>query len=63
MDIGGSNGGSAALPTLKGCTREIVIFLNQSEREQGKNHGRSSNIEIYCQYIIITAIIGLESQS
>ena len=32
MDIGGSNGGSAALPTLKGCTEEIVIFLSQSER-------------------------------
>ena len=24
MDIGGSNGGSAALPTLKGCSREIM---------------------------------------
>ena len=33
MDIGGSNGGSAALPTLKGCTREIQLFLHQIQKE------------------------------
>ena len=27
MDIGGSNGGSAALPTLKGCCREITLLF------------------------------------
>ena len=34
MDIGGSNGGSAALPTLKGCIREIRLFLNQSNNRK-----------------------------
>ena len=34
MDIGGSNGGSAALPTLKGCSREIpAIFLTEPIQE------------------------------
>ena len=34
MDIGGSNGGSAALPTLKGCSREITLFLDNPKRDR-----------------------------
>ena len=37
MDIGGSNGGSAALPTLKGCCREITLLflINIQSNEYG----------------------------
>ena len=34
MDRGGSNGGSAALPTLKGCSREITLFLDNPKRDR-----------------------------